>query len=55
MFLGKNDKNKLIAIELLKRWSKAEIPDTIWTEPYMDHLLPIETQEFLQQFNKEPD
>lgn len=36
-----------LAIDFLRRWSKAEIPDTMWTEPHMDCLLPIETQQFL--------
>lgn len=36
-----------LAVDLLKRWNKAEVPDTMWTEPGEDYLLPIETQEFL--------
>lgn len=47
-------KNKLKeAIKLLRRWDNADVPDTIWSEPGADYLLPIETNVFLGEVDKE--
>ena len=37
------------AIELLRRWSTADVPDTLWSEPGEDYLLPLDTQLFLKE------
>jgi len=35
------------AIELLKRWHDADIPDDTWCQPGEDYMLPLDTQIFL--------
>jgi len=41
-----------LAITLLERWDKVEVPDGIWGEIGEDCSLPIETQEFLTDVHK---
>ena len=43
-------KNKLEkAIELLRRWDDADIPDAHWSEPGEDFTLPLDTSAFLAE------
>jgi len=35
------------AIELLERWVAVIIPANVWSSPAEDYLLPLDTQEFL--------
>jgi len=49
---GKQSSDFVMAIALLGRWNRAEVPDTIWSEPGEDYLLPTQTQEFLAHVHK---
>jgi len=35
------------AIELLRRWDDADVPDTFWNSPGADFSLPLDTNAFL--------
>ena len=35
--------------ELLQRWDDVILPDGFWQQPKQDYLLPLETQEALEE------
>jgi len=41
------------AIELLRRWSDADVPDNIWCQPGEDYMLPLDTQIFLKDVEED--